>query len=176
MQNMSEQARREMAKKGSIRAAKLAKVKRDTNPYRKKFGGAYDYLRDKASNIKQRCTNPNSIGYSNYGGRGIEFRFDSPAQFAKWVLDNLGPKPQDKQSLDRIDNNRHYEKGNLRWANYEEQANNKRAYKRTNNGERIRRIREHRPDLCYETIRVQILRGMSDAEIINKGRYERTSI
>lgn len=176
MQNMPKQERREMAKKGSIKAAELAQVKRDSNPYRRRFGREYDYLRSKASTIKQRCTNPNAIGFSNYGGRGIKFEFASPSHFAIWVLDNLGPKPEDKQSLDRIDNNRHYEKGNLRWANYAEQNNNKLAYKRTNNGERIRKIRELRPDLCYETIRVQIIKGMTDAEIITRGRYERTSV
>lgn len=176
MGNVPKHQRVQIAKKASMKAAEMQAVRRSNHPYRKKFGHAYDYLRSKASTIKQRCTNPNAVGFSNYGGRGIEFKFKSPSEFAEWVLDNLGPKPEDKQSLDRIDNNRHYEKGNLRWANYTEQNNNKRAYKRTNNGERIRRIIELRPDLCYETIRTQIIKGVTDAEIITKGRYERTSV
>ena len=38
---------------------------------------------------KTRCNNPNAEGYENYGGRGIEFRFESFEQF----LAEVGRKP-----------------------------------------------------------------------------------
>jgi hypothetical protein len=71
---------------------------------------------------KARCENPNNPNYPDYGGRGIEFRFTSFTEF----LAELGLRPSDGFSIDRIDHNGHYEKGNVRWATREEQARNKR--------------------------------------------------
>jgi len=65
-------------------------------------------------NIIQRCTNPNNPRYDDWGGRGIricdEWRHDFPA-FVLYV----GPRPTG-HSLDRINNDGHYEPGNVRWA------------------------------------------------------------
>ena len=70
---------------------------------------------------KLRCQYPHDINYRNYGGRGIEFRFSSFEQF----FAELGPRPAGK-SLDRIDNDGHYEPGNVKWSTRSEQARNKR--------------------------------------------------
>jgi hypothetical protein len=70
---------------------------------------------------KGRCTNPNNKDWADYGGRGIEFRFHSLEQF----LEVLGPRPKGL-TLDRIENNGHYEPGNVRWATWEQQQNNRR--------------------------------------------------
>lgn len=73
-----------------------------------------------------RCTSPRAHDYHWYGGRGIrvcdEWRRDFFA-FAEY----MGPKPTPSHSLDRIDNDGHYEPGNVRWATPEEQAENRRT-------------------------------------------------
>src|SRR5690606_38149018 len=66
------------------------------------------------------CTNPNSGVWANYGGRGVEFRFSSFEEFIKC----LGHKPTPKHSLDRINNEGHYEPSNVRWATSKQQNNN----------------------------------------------------
>ena len=71
---------------------------------------------------RDRCRNKKNESYPRYGGRGIEFRFKSFKEFYA----ELGPRPSPQHTLDRINNNGHYERGNVRWATAIEQANNKR--------------------------------------------------
>jgi len=74
---------------------------------------------------KKRCTNPKTKQFADYGGRGIEFRFQSFEEF----FAEIGPRPEPKfaYSLERNDNNGHYEKGNIRWATKVQQARNRRC-------------------------------------------------
>lgn len=75
---------------------------------------------------KHRCTNPEARVYPAYGGRGIEFRFTSLKEFVK----HIGPRPSSRHSLDRIDNDGHYESGNVRWATRTQQQQNRRPFSR----------------------------------------------
>jgi hypothetical protein len=77
------------------------------------------------SSMQQRCENPNNKSWKNYGARGIKFCFKSFEQFLE-IVNALGPKPTPKHTFDRINNEGHYEAGNLRWATPKEQANNRR--------------------------------------------------
>lgn len=81
-----------------------------------------------------RCYRKNDKRYSRYGGRGIavsdEFRnnylayknYVESLPLFELVVDN-------KLSIDRIDNNKNYEIGNLKWSTPKEQANNRKNCK-----------------------------------------------
>lgn len=75
-------------------------------------------------NAKRRCENKQDTRYEDYGGRGIQFLFDSFAEF----LSEIGAKPEGDFSLDRINNDLNYEKGNIKWSTRIEQQNNRRDY------------------------------------------------
>jgi len=174
MANVPMETRVAIAKKASVAA--LAALRKRSDPYHSQYGIAFKNLLRLGAAVKQRCTNPNCIGFNNYGGRGIQFGFPSVRAFAEWVADNLGPKRSADLSIDRIDNAKGYEPGNLRWATRAEQARNKRAYRRTKNGERIRILKAQRPDLTYETLRLWVCSGLSNEEILSRGKYVRTCV
>lgn len=75
------------------------------------------------ANMIQRCTNPNTIGWKRYGGRGI-------AVCSRWrtfinFLEDMGERPSER-FLERIDNNKGYEPANYKWATRLEQSRNTR--------------------------------------------------
>jgi hypothetical protein len=100
---------------------------------------------------KDRCTNPRHPSYKNYGGRGIEFRFKSFRDF--W--NELGPRPKGMHgksaaySLDRINNDGHYEPGNVRWATRVEQRNNTRRRSKAISAKRVIGFMLMNPSLTY---------------------------
>lgn len=75
--------------------------------------------------IRQRTTNPTATGYKHYGGRGIHLCKEWTQSFKKFY-EYMGEPPTPKHSIDRIDNSKGYEPGNVRWATKSEQAHNKR--------------------------------------------------
>jgi hypothetical protein len=80
--------------------------------------------------IIQRCTNPKSKLYKDYGGRGI-FVCQRWKTFANFYAD-VGNIPCEGMELDRIDNNKGYNKDNVRWADHRTQQLNRRKWKSKN--------------------------------------------
>lgn len=90
-----------------------------------------------------RCSNKNAPNYHLYGGRGIKV-CDRWRNGGFWVfIEDMGPRPTPKHSIDRIDNDGGYWCGcsecpecgplgrtpNCRWATGKEQCRNKRTNK-----------------------------------------------
>ena len=77
--------------------------------------------------MRSRCNCKTDEKYPRYGGRGIRVcsRWD---HFSNFLLD-MGERPSG-MTIDRIDNDGHYEPGNCRWATPTQQSNNTRTNRR----------------------------------------------
>lgn len=78
--------------------------------------------------MNDRCHNPSTPAFQQYGARGItvcpEWRFPDGLQS---FLAHIGGMPAPGLSVDRIDNSKGYEPGNVRWATRQEQSRNRRT-------------------------------------------------
>ena len=72
--------------------------------------------------MRVRCNNANTPNYHRYGGRGITI-CDRWQKFENFYED-MGEKPSEIHSLDRIDNDGNYEPDNCKWSTPKEQSRN----------------------------------------------------
>lgn len=73
-------------------------------------------------NAKQRCTNPKNPFYERYGGRGILYRLEEKKHRLQVVSEQepawqecKRKHPNEQITINRIDNNGHYEEDNIEW-------------------------------------------------------------
>jgi len=76
------------------------------------------------NSMRQRCNNPHSKRYKDYGGRGITV--DSKWDNFEAFLADMGTAPAGYE-LDRIDNDKGYSKENCKWSTPKEQCRNRRS-------------------------------------------------
>ncbi len=141
-------------KKELIRNRSITHGMRNTSEYR-----SYVHAKD-------RCNNPNDASYPDYGGRGIEFRFNSFEEF----FDHMGYKPLPKLTLERIGNDGHYEKGNVKWATRREQNNNKRSTRWLTHQGRKQTLAQWCRELHLnrKTIWARLNNGWSDSDALTR--------
>lgn len=75
-------------------------------------------------NMKKRCANPRGHEIQVYAARGIKV-CDRWENSFEAFLEDMGPRPSGRHSIDRIENQKGYEPGNCRWALPEVQAGNR---------------------------------------------------
>jgi len=82
-------------------------------------------------NLNSRCNSGENPAYKNYGGRGIKCLWNSFEQFKddmyKSYLEHIKTHTEKNTSVDRIDNNGNYCKGNCRWLTLQKQNLNRRS-------------------------------------------------
>ncbi len=72
---------------------------------------------------KSRCYNPDNSKYRLYGGRRIKMCNRWRHDFSAFLAD-MGPRPEPRLTIERINSNGDYEPGNCRWASATDQNRN----------------------------------------------------
>lgn len=121
------------------------------------------------SDMKRRCHRENHHAYANYGGRGITVCERWRNSFAAF-LEDMGPRPDPKLTLERVNNDAGYGPDNCIWATRLQQSLNKRMYRSNTSGERnialeVKTIKGKR----YEYWRLRIRRG---GKIVTNRRFK----
>lgn len=121
-------------------------------------------------NMVARCRYPCVRQYKDYGGRGITVceRWEKSFQA---FLDDMGPRPSPKHSIERLNNHGNYEPGNCKWVERPEQDRNKRNNRLlTAQGETLTLAEwSRRTGLAARTISQRISRlGWTEAQAVNE--------
>ena len=111
-----------------------------------------------------RCTKPSYASWDGYGGRGIticdRWRYDVRV-FVADIEAEIGPRPEGKgkggralYELDRTDNDRGYEPGNVRWSDRSTQMQNRRKVPKLTKD--VLRLTEERDALAVELAALKV--------------------
>lgn len=121
------------------------------------------------SQMKRRCDLPTVAAYPRYGGRGIrvckEWSENFEA-FRDWALVN---GYSEKLTIDRRDNDGHYEPDNCRWVTRKVQANNRRSNRHLQYSGESYTLAElaDKFNVSHSALGFRLLKGMSPEEAID---------
>jgi hypothetical protein len=124
--------------------------------------------------MKRRCYEPGYKAFHHYGGRGITVCDRWRDDFAAFFSD-VGPRPTERHELDRINNDGHYEPGNVRWATKTQNNSNQRDnHLLTLHGE-TKTISEWRrfTGLSFTAIYGRLKRGLPIEQVLSRDRAKR---
>lgn len=117
--------------------------------------------------MRGRCRDPNSKHYEHYKSRGIdvcEEWYPLDTGFDKF-FEHVGKRPSKLYSLDRIDNVRGYEPGNVRWATATQQ--------RANQGNAVAGYSEeeiNKAGYTRKEFTLLVSQGKDEHKLISKGK------
>lgn len=117
--------------------------------------------------MRRRCSSPTCPEYRLYGARGIRVCDRWQTSFAAFMED-MGPRPAGRFTLDRIDNNGNYEPGNVRWASYPEQARNKRTNIMVTIGGKTMCLKDWSEEsgIHYCTLKLRVRNGWRETDLL----------
>lgn len=75
--------------------------------------------------MRSRIMNPSNRKFKDYGGRGLTMHPGWIESFVQF-FEHIGERPSSLHSVERINNNKGYEPGNVKWALVAEQNRNQR--------------------------------------------------
>lgn len=115
--------------------------------------------------MHRRCSDEKHVSFHNYGGRGITV-------CAEWkdfeaFLRDMGERPKG-MTLDRIDSNGNYCKGNCRWVSMKENSNNRRNNRMVTLHGKTHTVAQWAAltGIKESTIRARLHRGASDEDAL----------
>lgn len=156
----------------------FAKQRASAIKLHKKHGKQQTRLYNIWAGMKQRCYYRYSIGYKNYGGRGITICdewLNSFENFYIWAIQN-GYK--DNLTIDRINVNDNYQPSNCQWVDNLEQQNNRRNNIKIFYSNKTQSLSDWARELKipYHILYYNTKKGYSLQQIIDKlnrkGRYK----
>ncbi|HCG6701229.1 TPA: hypothetical protein NJ211_003812 [Vibrio parahaemolyticus] len=120
--------------------------------------------------IQRRCFDKDNSAYANYGGRGITCKFETCTEM--WAYVSTLPDCSPELTIDRIDNDKSYEKGNLRWLPKGEQVHNRRV---SDKKKAVARLLST-TSLSKQAVYKKLSNGMSEQDIKDEwSMYDRLS-
>lgn len=126
--------------------------------------------------IIDRCENKLSRDWPNYGGRGITVASiwrNSPETFLK----DMGPRPNNEYSIERLDVNGPYSPDNCIWDTRENQANNRRTNVNLTFEGKTQTVARWARELGIASTTLQArLKTRSTADAINFSRLQRGNL
>jgi transposase-like protein len=114
----------------------------------------------------KRCSDPSHPKYPSYGGRGIKV-WPPWRKFHVWAK-AVRPRPKGA-SIDRIDNDKGYRPGNVRWATPREQSLNMRSNAVLESDGKAQPLSAwaREKGINKNTLQGRIARGMSHHDAVN---------